>query len=451
MPAVIGGGTGELSIAHRCDEGIVGAGVAVRNTSLAGLFRIDHVTLDWTADGPWTANGEVVDGAGRRARLSGKLTFADDEVTGGSLELGATSIAGLVKVRTFRVAYDPTTGWEGTLAVEDTSSPSKGSVDLAFAPDGTLVRGSIALKSGAALFGVLSVDDFRLAYDAGATRWNVAIATRITGVGTTSFSLGTENGVVTGAGFSLGKVGIPGVLTLDRLAVTYQRGPSGEVYTGSVSVILPGTVNSTVGGTVEFTNGELTRLALAADRVPVVIGGVPLGLTLRADVRSAPWRIGGTAGIEVGPVQAGVSLVGVQGRVAYRFATERDGRTTPGVWEIGGDVLVGGRFLGGGDLTLDGGATARLQLRIGSPDGTRPLAFGDWFAVSGALDGTVGPQAVDLSGQGAVTVFGWTGTGRMRVNQNGVVGCGSGTDGFVMRWGSWPEWLWGSCSMQVLG
>ncbi len=67
------------------------------------------------------------------------------------------------------------------------------------------------------------------------------------------------------------------------------------------------------------------------------------------------------------------------------------------------------------------------------------------------LDGVVGPQAVDLSGQGAVTVFGWTGTGRMRVNQNGLVGCGKGTDGFVIRWGSWPEWLWGSCSMQVLG
>ena len=450
-PAVIGGGSGILTIAHRCDRGIVGAGIAVRNATLAGLFRIDAATLDWTDAGTWAATGDVVDAVGRRTRLSGSLTFSDRVVTGGSLELGATSLAGLVRVRTFRVAYDQSTGWVGTLAVEDTSKPSKGSVDLAFAPDGTLLRGSIGLKSGATLFGVLAVDDLGFAYDAGAARWNVALATRLAGVGGTSFALGTENGVVTGAGFALSKVGIPGVLTIDRLAVSYQRGPGTETYSGEVSVVLPGTANSTVGGFVEFTNGELTRLALAADRIPAVIGGVPVGLTLRADVRTAPWRIAGTAGIEIGPVQTGLSLVGVQGRVAYRFpTTASDGRTTAGVWEIGGDVLVAGRVLGGGDLILDGGATARLQVRLGSADGTRPLAFGDWFGVSGVLDGTVGPSTFDLGGQGAVTVFGWTGSGRMRINQYGIVGCGKGSSGFVARWGSWPSWLWTSCSPQVL-
>ena len=73
--------------------------------------------------------------------------------------------------------------------------------------------------------------------------------------GTTSFILGSANGAITGASFSLNDLSFAGVMTLNSASFAYSAQNGQEDFNVAATVTLPGQTGTAIGGHLQMVNG----------------------------------------------------------------------------------------------------------------------------------------------------------------------------------------------------
>jgi hypothetical protein len=443
LPDILGGGAGTLSITSVYGTGVTAMSLTAAHASLAGLFGIDHAELSWSPSG-WVVAGSATIPSGQGAGLGGRLDFSPgNQLQSGHLSIHGLSLAGLVDLGSFDIAYHRDTGWTGSARFTHHSGGAH--IALGFSPAGQLTSGTIASTGTVALFGVLEMREFRLSFDSVHGSWELALRPTLPGGGSIEVALSASGGALGGASFALRDVSFADLLTIRQVAFAYAASPGSETYDGAAAVVLPGPAHTTVAGALTFTNGAYTDGSLSVSHLSASLGyGIHLQ-SLAARLLGTPWTISGSAGLSAGPAVHGISLVGLEGSLAYTFPTSH----SPGVYRMGGQVTVGGQALGTGHIVVSGEPAAAFRISLGAGDGREGLHDGSLVRLHGSVAGTLSHTFFSATGEARFTVLFITVEGHVAVNTRGIAACGMHqgvSDGFTWLWGDSPQPRIGDCT-----
>jgi len=443
LPGILGGVTGTLSLTSVYGTGVTAMSLTAAHASLAGLFSIDRAELSWPPSG-WLVAGSASIPSGQGTGIGGRLDFSPDgQLQSGHLSLHGLSLAGLVDLSSFSLAYHRFTGWTGSAQFAHQGVGAH--IALGFSPAGQLTSGTIASTGTVALFGVLEMREFRLSFDSGHGAWDLALRPTLPGGGSIEVALSVSRGALGGASFALRDVSLADLLTIRQVAFSYTASPGQETYAGAAGIVLPGPAHTTVAGALTFSNGGYIDGSLSVSNLSVDLGyGIHLQ-SLAARLLAAPWTISGSAGLSAGPAVHGISLVGLEGSLAYTFPTAH----SPGVYRMGGQVTVGGQALGTGQIVASGEPAAAFRISLGAGEGHDGLHYGSLVRLHGSVAGTLSPAFFSATGEARFTVLFITVEGHVAVNTRGMAACGRRggvSDGFTWLWGQSPQARIGDCT-----
>ena len=215
LPGILGGGTGTLSITSGYGTGVTAMSLTAVHASVAGLFSIDHAELSWSPSG-WVVAGSASIPSGQGTGIGGRLDFSPDgQLRSGHLSIHGLSLAGLVDLSSFDIAYHRGTGWTGSARFAHQGVGAH--IALGFSPAGQLASGAIASTGTVALFGVLEMREFRLSFDSAHGSWDLALRPTLAGGGSIEVALSASHGALGGASFALRNVSFAGLLTIRQV------------------------------------------------------------------------------------------------------------------------------------------------------------------------------------------------------------------------------------------
>lgn len=236
------------------------------------------------------------------------------------------------------------------------------------------------------------------------------------------------------------------LLTIRQIAFSYAASPGSESYDALADAVLPGPAGTAAAFTFTFTNGMYIDGSLSASSLSVPLGYGVFLQSLGARIRSAPWMISGSTGVSAGPAVRGISLVGLEGSLAYAFPTEH----APGEYRAGGQVAVAGQVLGNGHLVFSvEPAAASFRISLGAGDGSEGLDYGALIRLHGSVAGSLSPSYFSATGHARFTVLFITVEGHVAVDARGIAACGKHngvSDGFTWLWGQSPVAQFGNCT-----
>ena len=283
-----------------------------------------------TSTGTWSVAGSAVTSAGKDTSFTASLTYNSSGLTGGTLTVGAISIAGILDVSDLKFTYK-NQAWSASATLAQGGQSAK--IALAFTSAGQLSTGSITTGK-ITLFGALPLDSLALTYDNGA--WGLATSATISGGGTLFASLGVNaNGEITGGSISLvnGNISLFNELTLNTLTLGYELKGSKQIYTGAIGVQLPAPAAvSRIRAALTITNGAFTKGSITfPGNVPLADGIFlhQLSAWIAAPADSSGTEICGGAGLTAGPTVDGSTLLGLNAALDYTFARTPTTRVAP--------------------------------------------------------------------------------------------------------------------------
>ena len=259
-------------------------------------------------------------------------------------------------------------------------------------------------------------------------------------------ALSASHGALGGARFDLRDVSFADLLTIRHVAFSYAASPGSEIYAGAAGVALPGPAHTTVAAALTFRNGGYLDGSLSVSNVSVPLGESIYLQSLAARLVTAPWMISGSAGLSAGPAVHGISLVGLEGSLAYTFPT---GQHPAGVYRMGGQVTVGGQALGTGHIVVSGEPAASFRIALGGGEGHEGLHYGSLIRLHGHVAGSLSPAFFSATGEARFTILFLTIEGHVAVNSRGLAACGRHhgvSDGFTWLWGGSPQARIGDCT-----
>ena len=397
------------------------------------------------------------------ASLSGNLTISlAGSITNGSIHVGGLSLAGLIDLSSFDLSYSTAGGWVGSATFANllTGSPngSGATIHLGFSPAGKLTSGAVNANGPLSIFGVITLTSFRLSLDPSNGRWDAAMKAAIPATtgstgrpGTTSFVLGSANGAITGASFSLKDLSFAGVMTLNSASFAYSAQNGQEDFNVAATVTLPGQTGTAIGGHLQMVNGLYASGSITGAHLSVhLLSGVflqSIGVAIDAPTPTASWRIAGSVGISYGASIKSRSLVEVTGGLSYTFPSQGAGI---GTYDFTGALAIGGVTLGTGQLIVSDNPVVLATVVLGPGDGSEGLALGTAAQATGVLHGVVTSSSFSLTGNVSITVGGLTGTADLYLDLKGVAFCTTlpvvGRGGVMWVWGTSPQQVGASCS-----
>jgi len=461
LPEIFGGTQATLSAVITAGQ-VQSLSVSATHASIAGLFSVDRVELVF-GPGGWVLDGQASIPSHQTASLTGSLVIAPGgSITSGSIHVGGLSLAGLVDLSSFDLSYSAAGGWTGSATFANllTGKPngSGATVHLGYSPSGVLRSGAVTANGPVSIFGVITLTSFRLGLDPSNGRWDAAMTAAIPATtgstgrpSTTSFVLGSANGAITGASFSLKDLSFAGVMTLNSASFAYTAQNGQEDFNVAATVTLPGQTGTAIGGHLEMVNGMYASGSINGSHLSVhLLSGVflqSIGVAIDAPTTTAGWRIAGSVGISYGPSLKSRSLVEVTGGLSYTFPSQGVGI---GTYDFTGALAVGGVTLGTGQLIVSDNPVVLATVVLGPGDGSQGLALGSAAQATGVLHGAVTSSSFSLTGNVSITVGGLTGTADLYLDLKGVAFCTTlpvvGRGGVMWVWGAAPQLVGATCS-----
>ena len=461
LPAIFGGTQATLHAVITAGQ-VQSLSVSGAHASIAGLFSVDRIGLVYGPSG-WVLEGQASVPSHQSASLSGNLTISlAGTITNGSIHVGGLSLAGLIDLSSFDLSYSTAGGWVGSATFANllTSSPngSGATIHLGFSPAGKLTSGAVNANGPVSIFGVITLTSFRLGLDPSSGRWDAAMKAAIPATtgstgrpGTTSFILGSANGAITGASFSLNDLSFAGVMTLNSASFAYSAQNGQEDFNVAATVTLPGQTGTAIGGHLQMVNGLYASGSITGAHLSVhLLSGVflqSIGVAIDAPTPTASWRIAGSVGISYGASIKSRSLVEVTGGLSYTFPSQGGGI---GTYDFTGALVIGGVTLGTGQLIVSDNPVVHATVVLGPGDGSEGLALGTAAQATGVLHGVVTSSSFSLTGNVSITVGGLTVTAELYLDPKGVAFCTTlpvvGRGGVMWVWGTPPQLVGASCS-----
>ncbi len=477
LPGIVGAPAGTLSFVVSDGGGLTSASVTTPGpASIGGLVTatIASMTLD-ASTGTWTATGTVATSAGASTTL--KLTTSYDaggNLSAGTLTMGNLDVAGVMNLSGIALTLNPaTSSWTGTPAVAGAPAPGTMSLTVNDAT-GAISAGAISVGAES-LFAALPLGSLTLTH--GSSSWALTSTPDPSGDGgTLSATFPVTAGAVVGATITQdgSPIDLYGQLPAHAASLAYSVAAMKPVYSGSLTVDLPGARAGATPATLSSTGGAAAKIKIAATAKTGLFGGVTL-TSLSAAV-TAPTATDGTtacgsAGMNVGPqvgtgtaqiaaLKGGLNLAypKTSGSAFYQLA----GKLTVPTWKTGGGALgVASAGL------LQGQPTASVKLALGAGTFTNKcplpklpnpstLTLATGITVNGLLTGTEGDAEFFLQGPAKfayppVPLVKANAQGTVVVNEVGLTACAAvtghtGLYGFGMTWaGAFTPYATGNC------
>gem|GEM_PF-1612687 len=469
LPEIFGSTQAVMEATFIYGVGLKELTVSANNANIAELFVVDDVTMIWNTDGGWTIGGSVSTvpqelSTTPASRVEGSIGIGQDgTITSASISMSDLPLVGMFQLTNFTISYDPLVGWDGAASVANEATTL--AVEIGFTPQGQLTNGLIETTGKTELFGVLEISQFKLAYTAATSGWEVGITAAPFDVtkgtagptpGETAFGLTLENGVITGANFSLSNVSFKGIFEITKASFAYSNLSGTETYAATVGVVLPGTSGTEIAGSFTLSNGQYAQGSVEGNQLSVALGSTggflqTINAALDAPWNGQPWRIEGGVGLSVGPAVAGVTAAELRGNIEYKFPHVEEAY---GTFSATGTLYISGSALGVAQVSLSNANGLHLRLSLGPGDGTTGLGYGSLINVKGVLTGQVTPEFLKLSGTGTFSLLWFGASGEVVLSSKGFAGCGRVSDGvttkesgFIWNWGEPPTSQTGTCSI----
>ena len=469
LPEIFGSTQAVMEATFVYGVGLKELTVSAKNANIAELFVVDEVTMIWNATGGWTIKGSASavpqeSSTTPASKIAGSIGIGQDgTISSASISLSNLPLIGMFELTNFTISYDPLVGWDGAASVAREGTAL--TVEIGFTPQGQLKNGLIETKGKIDLFSVLEISQFKLAYTAATSKWEVGITAAPFDVtkgasgptpGETAFGLTLENGVITGANFSISNVSFKGIFEVTKASFTYSNLNGTETYAASVGVVLPGTTGTEIAGSFTLVNGEYAKGSMEANQLSVALGSTggflqTIHAALDAPWKGQPWRIEGGVGLSIGPAVGGVTPAELRGKIEYKFPHVDEAY---GTFTATGTLYISGWALGVAQVSLSSANGLHLRLSLGPGDGTTGLGYGSLINVKGVLTGQVTPDFLMVSGKGSFSLLWFGASGEVVLSTKGFAGCGRVTDGsstkesgFTWNWGELPTSQSGTCSI----
>ncbi len=418
LPAALGGGAATLTATSALSKGLTSVSVNAKKASFMQLVNLTGVSLSWKAGAngheSWTVKATAPGGK----KLTGTLTYDNDELASATLTASNVSVAGLVDVSALTVKYNAG-DWSGLLTIGTGKTAATTKFKLTFG-EGGLDSASIS-AANVSVFGVLDVSKFDLSY-AGGT-WKITITAK--DGGGASGSMTATGGVISAADLTVTKVSFLGKFTVDSARVSYAaQAPNAacdtvtgaDIWCGSWQVLLPSaSVVSGVSGTLAVANGQFASGSVdITGNVPLLDGINLTKLAGRVTVNPPPTTISGKVGLRFGPKIKGTSLLDLTGQLTRQLP----GGDTSGFYMFTGDLSALGVLTGSVTVTVpgDGAATTIALTATAAVRGA---------SATGDLRGSFSSDGFALTGHVAITVLGHKVNGSLAADDKGVAACGS--------------------------
>jgi PKD repeat protein len=475
LPGILGATAGTLTFAASDGGGLTSASVAVPGTgSIAQLVtgKVISMTLN-IGSGVWTATGTSTTSTGASATLSANLSFdSSGNLSNGTVNFGKIDLAGAVTLSGFSLGYDTSTKlWTGSPGIAGTAVI--GAVSLAVTDTTGAVTAGTVSTGAISLFGAMPLDSLTLTY--GASAWALASTPADTGGGTVSATFPVTSGQIAGATITQdgSPIALDGQFPSNAAVLAYAVTGGLPVYSGPLTVDLPGATDGGTPATFTSTNDLAAKVKIGLKANTGLFGGVTLtsfSAPVIAPGGSAGTTACGSVGMNLGPqVGTGTDQIAtLKGGMNLAFPT-----SGPAAYQMIGKLAVPTWKTAGGSLgiaslgLLEGQPTASVKLALGTgtSSGVCPLAklpaptaltLKTGVTVKGQLTGTEGDAVYFLQGPAtftypAVTVLPATATGTVVVNEVGLSACANvaghaGLYGFSMTWaGVFSSYATGNC------
>ena len=476
LPGILGAGTGTLTFSVSSTGGLQSVSAAVAGTvSVAQLesATVTSMVLNVTK-GLWTATGTVHPQAGATAKLTATVAYdATGHLSTGTVKVGKVDLAGVLTWSALNLAYSTTSKlWTAAPTFVGAQGPGAVSLNVTDAT-GAVAAGSLTVGS-TSQFGALPLGSLSLTY--GSSAWHLTSSPAATGGGTVAAAFPVVSGGITGATVSEtgGPIALYGQLPASDAVLAYSIVAGEPVYSGPLTVALPGAATSATAATLTTTNDGPAVVKVASAATTTLFGGVAV-TSLSAPVKAPTGTVGttvcGPASMAIGPVASGsAQLATVKGALSFVYPK------TGGVpYQMFGKLAVPALKVGGGSLgvaalsLLPGASTASVKLALGTGKASvacplaalpaptaRTLAKG--VTINGTLTGTEGATSFFLKGAGtfsypAVTVLPASATGTITTDASGITACAAvtghtGLYGFSETWaGVFSAYSTGNCTL----
>lgn len=476
LPGILGAGAGTLTFSESATGGLQSASVAVAgNVSVAQLDPATVTSMVLTVtSGLWTITGTVHPQAGATATLTATAAYdATGTLSKGTVKVGRLDLAGALTWNSLSLTYSTTTKlWTGAPTFVGATAAGAVSLNVTDAT-GAVVAGSLTVGA-TAQFAALPLGSLSLTY--GGSAWHLASTPAASGGGTFAATFPVVSGGITGATLteSGGPIALYGQLPASGAVLAYAIVAGAPVYSGPLTVALPGATTTATAATLTSTNDAAAVVKVASTATTSLFAGVAV-TSLTAPVKAPTATVGttvcGPASMTVGPVVSGPApLATLKGGLSFVYPK------TGGVpYQMVGKLAVpalktGAGSLGIASLSLAPGAatgTVKLALGTGTASATCPLAalpapttltLAKGVTITGTLTGTEGASTFFLKGAGtfaypAVTVLPASATGTITTNTTGITACAAvaghtGLYGFSETWaGVFTAYSTGNCTL----
>ena len=475
LPGILGAPTGTLSFVVSDGSGLSSASVVTPGPVAVGDLvsaTVSSMTLDLST-GTWTTTGTARTSAGATANLKVTTQYGTGgSLTAGTVTLGKVDIAGVVTLSGLGLTYNSSmSAWTGSPGVSGASAAGTMSLTVNDAT-GAVTAGSIGVGA-VSLFDALPLGSLTLTH--GPSSWVLASTPADTFDGTVSATFPVASGAVTGATVTQdgSPINLYAQLPSNSAVLAYSASSGKPVYTGPLTVDLPGATDGATPATLTATDDGAAKIKIAATTKAALFGGVTL-TSLSAPV-TGPTKTAGTSacgsvGADLGPqVGTGTAqIASLKGLLSFAYPTsgsvlyQLGGKLTVPTWKTGGGAL-GVAALG----LLQGQATASVTLALGTgttsskcPLAKLPapsaLTLAKGVTVNGTLTGSEGDDVFFLQGTATFAyppnpLLPAAAKGTVVVNEVGLTACATvkghtGLYGFAMTWGgAFTSYATGNC------
>lgn len=475
LPGILGVAPGTLHFTVSASGGLKSATVSVpAAASISQLVSatITSMSLKLT-NGQWTAKGTVHPAAGPTAALTAVTAYdSSGNLSLGTVKIGKVDLAGALTWSSLALAYSTSTHkWTASPAF--VGATGTGSVSLTVTDlTGAVSAGSI-VTGPVSLFGALPLGSLTLT--AAPSTWKLSSTPAAAGVGTVSATLPTGAGGITGATITQNAkpIALYGQLPSSAGVFGFSVVAGAPVYTGSLTVALPGATTTATAATLTSTNDGPAVVMVASTADTDLFAGVTLtSLSARvtAPTASAGTSVCGQSTLGVGPTVGTDQIATLTGGLSFAYPKTGTAavpyqmigklaipaRTTAaGVLGVASLALVQGQTTGSVKLAL-GAANVPAKCPLPALPAAGKLTLAKNVTVGGTLTGTEGDTTFFLKGAGtfsypAVSVLPATATGTITANETGMAACAavaghSGKYGFAMTWaGVFTSYSAGDC------
>jgi len=402
LPSVTAGGLPSASL------------VVPGSTPVVGLFTATLSSMTFAVStGTWTATVHTSTGA--MATLTVAIRYDNiGALTAGSLRIGRVDIAGVLTLAKTELNYDTTkSAWTGSSGVIGGTSVATVSLTVADVT-GAVSAGSIDVGAES-LFGALPLGSLTSTY--GSSQWQMESTSPEAGGGTVSATFPVTATGITGETISQdgSPINLYTQLPANSAALDYAVTAGLPVYSGALTVALPGAGDSATPATFAVNHDQSAKVRVALTSDSALFGGVTL-TSLAAPVKGATKKTGtsvcGPASMDLGPqVGTGSSQIAtLKGGLSFVYP-----KTGGVLYQLEGSLAVpahnsakaalGVAVLG----LLEGQPTASVKLALGTAKGTgicplkalptpTTLTLAKGIRVKGTLTGAEGDAVFFLKG-----------------------------------------------------